>query len=817
MKNIVSIRKKQIEDVVKHFQKKEKPSGLILSFPESPATAKQNLLQVLYEVFAGMLLFVGVFYSIQSLLNIPCDQWLFPAIAGVVLLFCSFFREKKYLLHVCVILVTLFVLVILLTGSEEVAKGLTITANQVMETLGRNRNLVFTQYEIDLAGQEASYYANYFLSLFALLLSFLCAAVVRTGNKLFCAVLVAPVFAMQLAFRAEPDLFFVILSVLATLLIWCGGYMGESVLSMSGTKTKEMRLLVSVFLSIVFVVLFMGVYIMFPAEEYIKSEFASNLKDKILHEIDEKRYYIERTDSFTQGDFRYLTDLTLKDEPALEVTMDIPQSVYLRGYVGSVYTPKKWEGLDSERIYEDYDMFYWLFKGGYSGLNQLSLMETYGMEEDRPEQVSVAVRNVGGNSKFIYTPYELNSLPKTIAESENHHDETVLSTEWEGSRFYQYTSSQNILVRYPEIVRALETVQIEEPSRTEAFDNNELHYRRNVYENYLDIPEETRELLNDIVGVSIEDGKKHVDYDEAVAYIKDYLKKEITYSTELLDSGTSDDFLERFLVEEKTGYSVHYATAATMLFRYCGIPSRYVEGYLVTPDMVKGVETSQTITVDGTWAHAWTEIYEDGIGWIPIEVTPPYDGIMEQAELPKTSIKQENQENEEEGKSEEQEIAPPDTAIRMDAWDIQTILMWIATGLLLLILLFIIGSIIYLIWRRKKTIERRKSEFADENRTIAVRGMYRYILLMLQCQGVKKESASHYGYRVGITSAWSEELGEQFDEVLGIAQKAFFSNHDMSDEEWTKMNDYQKTMLTELVKDKKWYQKLRYRYWYCLY
>ena len=817
MRNIISDRKKQLEEAVKHFQKKEKESGLVLSFPDEPATAKQNMLQILYEVFAGVLLFVGVFFSIQSLLDIPCDYWIFPVIAAGVLLFCSVFRKNRYLLHISLLIVTVFVVAILVTGSENVAKGLTITANQIMETLGRNRNLVFTQYEIELAGQEASYYANYFLAMFALLLAFLCAAVVRTGNKLFAAVLIAPIFVMQFGFRGESDLFFAILSVLAVFLIWSGGWMGESVIGMKGTKAEEMRLLVSVMVSAVFVVLFLAAYFIFPAENYVKSDFMTNMRDRILHQIDESRYYTTRTDSFTQGDFRYLENLELKEEPALEVTMDVPQSVYLRGYVGSVYTSNKWESLDTEKVYEDHDVFYWLWKSGYSGLNQLSLMENYGIEEEeRPELVSFSVRNVGANSKYIYTPYELNTLPSELAESENNHDETILSTEWKGSRFYQYTSSQNILIRYPEIAAALDQVHIQDPELTKDFDNNELHYRKNVYENYLEIPEETEALLEEIVGVSIEDGKKHVDYDQAIAYIKNYLKTEMTYSTELKHTGTSKDFLERFLTEEKTGYSVHYATAATMLFRYCGIPSRYVEGYLITPDAVKGKNESQTITVDGTWAHAWTEIYEDGIGWIPVEVTPPYDGIMKQAELPQTSLKHEQNPNNADGASEE-EIAPTDMAIRMDNWDIQTILFWIGMALLIALLLFLIGFIIWRVVKRSKTIQNRTLEFDNPDRARAVRNMYRYILLILKCQGIKKEEISHQGYREGIRAQWSEEREEEFVRVLYLAQKAFFSLHKLTDEEWKEVKEYQSILLEEMLEDKKWYQKLRYKYWNYLY
>ena len=56
--------------------------------------------------------------------------------------------------------------------------------------------------------------------------------------------------------------------------------------------------------------------------------------------------------------------------------------------------------------------------------------------------------------------------------------------------------------------------------------------------------------------------------------------------------------------------------------------SRYVEGYLLTPETVKEAGTAETVTVSQKYAHAWPEIYLDGMGWIPIEVTPKYENIM---------------------------------------------------------------------------------------------------------------------------------------------------------------------------------------------
>ena len=44
--------------------------------------------------------------------------------------------------------------------------------------------------------------------------------------------------------------------------------------------------------------------------------------------------------------------------------------------------------------------------------------------------------------------------------------------------------------------------------------------------------------------------------------------------------------------------------------RMIGLPARYVEGYLATPD------ENGTAYVTGLQAHAWTEVYFSGFGWL---------------------------------------------------------------------------------------------------------------------------------------------------------------------------------------------------------
>lgn len=102
------------------------------------------------------------------------------------------------------------------------------------------------------------------------------------------------------------------------------------------------------------------------------------------------------------------------------------------------------------------------------------------------------------------------------------------------------------------------------------------------------------------------------------------------------------DFVEYFLTSQKRGVCAHFAASATMLLRTMGIPARYVEGYCIplsTMSEGQGVDANYdewfqgpnqvaeegvlTVNVTDAQAHAWVEIYLEGYGFVPFEMTPP--------------------------------------------------------------------------------------------------------------------------------------------------------------------------------------------------
>jgi hypothetical protein len=94
--------------------------------------------------------------------------------------------------------------------------------------------------------------------------------------------------------------------------------------------------------------------------------------------------------------------------------------------------------------------------------------------------------------------------------------------------------------------------------------------------------------------------------------------------------------LTHFLTVTKKGYCQQFAFAMAVLARLLGIPSRVAVGF--TPGTSTGeLNTYQVKTSD---AHAWPELYFQGLGWIRFEPTPSGSGGQGTAVPPSYTIPQ---------------------------------------------------------------------------------------------------------------------------------------------------------------------------------
>ena len=113
--------------------------------------------------------------------------------------------------------------------------------------------------------------------------------------------------------------------------------------------------------------------------------------------------------------------------------------------------------------------------------------------------------------------------------------------------------------------------------------------------------------------------------DEITTYILVTLQNKAKYTTTPGSVPYNKDTIDYFLFENGQGYCVHFASAATLMYRMYGIPARYVSGYVLEPQLFEPSETENGIykaEVSDYYAHAWVEIFLKDYGWVPVEVTP---------------------------------------------------------------------------------------------------------------------------------------------------------------------------------------------------
>ncbi|MBO4628106.1 MAG: transglutaminase domain-containing protein [Lachnospiraceae bacterium] len=252
--------------------------------------------------------------------------------------------------------------------------------------------------------------------------------------------------------------------------------------------------------------------------------------------------------------------------------------------------------------------------------------------------MSVEVLDEGEN--YIFTPYD------TIAVSgfegqyvRFSHDREGCFTATEGNR-YRYRC--NFVYNDWSVPSYLAyTTDITKPSvantKTPQLAELMARYDEFVHANYLEIPKQCASV-NGKVKLS-----ENATVFDAICAVQDYLRG-YGYTKRPGPVPKGKDFIMYFLEEKKAGFCVHFASAGVMLFRSLGIPARFAEGYVIQSQDMKdakpagtefmnirdaGSSRQETISMetlevyDGS-AHAWVEIYIDGYGWFPVEVT--FDG-----------------------------------------------------------------------------------------------------------------------------------------------------------------------------------------------
>lgn len=291
-------------------------------------------------------------------------------------------------------------------------------------------------------------------------------------------------------------------------------------------------------------------------------------------------------------------------------------------------------------------------------------------------------------------------------------------------------------------------------------------YAQFVYDTALDVPESTAAALARQVG----DELKSAALADKICFVLDWFRQ---YShTKTAQPFSGSDAAAWFLEQADGGNDAMFATASVLMLRYLGIPARYAEGYMTAGGTVKRSD-----------AHAWAEYYLDGIGWIALETLPELtrterafyaqqaDGVQpdrEQAQIrrPQSAMQQE-------------------TAVYTPSYGA----VFAGTGGAVLVILALV-----LLLRRLLFHKRRRS-------IRALKPKEKIPALFSYASYVQEKSA------VSVPDA----------EAQALQQEALFSDHTMTRAHVEKMEDYVSRTVEQCKRSAKPLQRLRRRFWDCLY
>lgn len=444
------------------------------------------------------------------------------------------------------------------------------------------------------------------------------------------------------------------------------------------------------------------------------------------------------------------------------------ETIYLKGYVGSGYDGDRWLAAQEDSFMNA--AMNWKTEGD-PGLyiQNLPFLRALYIENEAADGNSrmqqLTVERLNANNSYTYYPYcsYLNEYYQVQS----------------GDGYVAGQSSQDdVFSYYPRAAyrEAVESWNLDGDKST-VLDRVEASYAAYVSSCYLDIPEGF-ETLEQQCG---EQEMKEGDVDGISEYIKAFLSDGYTYSMDAPKLPEGEDFVKYFLYESKTGYSTHYASAAVLMFRMFGVPARYVVGYAAPQNIFTAQpDGTYTAVLQDDNSHAWAEIYVEGEGWIPVEMTPGALGTAEDAEYQGDKVvnqgtPEEEQEDAASGDGGNQKDENPEEKMVWPVWldgSLESVVRVLAG--ILLTGAGLTGGIIF-IWRRRKRLGLNRKLEAE----VRIRDIFGAYYQSLVKRGMSPEVESSSEEFAECVKKWNPSLkAEEFSRMMQLVFESCYGFQD---------------------------------------
>ncbi len=589
-----------------------------------------------------------------------------------------------------------------------------------------------------------------------------------------------------------------------------------------------------------------------PRNQYVREDFFSSGFSNPIEAF--FQMFTQSNTGMSGGKLGDVGHITQSEQVHLEVSgLKSGDTVYLKGYTGSVYTGHSFELLPEKKYTQNLSGYSKGFRDAKNALwkeRKSTAIDVFShfWEVDLPVLMgglqdtnhrSVTVKRVGADSRYTYVPYYAYAFEdgKAFSDGQVYYDVGLVPDrkgEWTFS-MYSYPDDQ-----FGNVIRRIE------PEDEERLAQMRLNFREFMSKEYLSYLTFYKSFADQMYTELPEDGRfewmedlfwENMSLSDIVQIVRETVQNETAYSLSPGVTPTDRDFVNYFLQTNKKGFCTHYAASAVMLFRAAGVPARYAEGYVVTETDIKDAENDVAF-IKGRNAHAWAEIYVEPIGWIPVEVTPGFSASGVASESPEEneeSVSDVPQESDLLPSSEPESSKPkPEPNVIESAEEASdaflsgfdessgTVLpegagssatsLWMAVGLFILTAAGIIGAVLS---ARGINIRRRKKQIHSSDRSFAACSIYTECLQLMRLTGLSKEpleDADQFASRVDAVIF----AGMSFKDATQIAERARFSNLPISEEERTQMLVFLKMLQQYVNVHLPFYKKLSYQMRYPL-
>ena len=322
-----------------------------------------------------------------------------------------------------------------------------------------------------------------------------------------------------------------------------------------------------------------------------------------------------------EGDMTQAAHMNNYSEAYLLVSASgaVGDDMLLRGYVGATYVGSSWQPLDHTALEGRWlGMNAWLASRGFSSGRQRSLYDDLKASTSRTatSKLNVDVDASSTDMRYSYVPVTLRTSDDLRRATDA--DGAQVNTFW-GARSYSYSVDNVPASALYDDASWLSSIN-------SSYVQNEKVYSAFAHDAYTKIAKRDAAAVKRLLFNSTTwDASADVTEYAVISRVRTMLDTLASYTETPQTPAAHREFVSWFLETAHEGNSAYFATVATLAFRSQGIPARYVEGYRASAAALsRAAAQKKELKLDNRDLHAWCEVYLDGIGWTPVEVTPGF-------------------------------------------------------------------------------------------------------------------------------------------------------------------------------------------------